>query len=239
MQRPRSGKEYLRLDRKKYVTDFPVSGDDSVRTTPQSPITPSMASSSVFNFDLSQMGSHASFMSVYSSGDDSPKFSPSVISRQSMGRTEPHTYVNLMFPKNESPRFMDTPPASPRCISKIPEQMNPQLNYAEIDLSDTNTSKKSRKPRREGAIQYAMIDMIATVAASKVGREHAKHREDSLRRKDNLRRSESDARDMVRGGKERRSHMGSASGSKRERALMRSASSASSRDRKLSSSSFN
>lgn len=240
--RPRSGKEYQRMDRRKLaeVLDMSPSGDESMKTTPRSPITPSVAST-VFSFDTTSMCSHGSFGYGFSSGDDSPKFQPPLTPRP-FSRNEPHTYVNLTFHKSESPRFMDTPPASPRNISKIGEQAHPQLNYAEIDLSDSSdTTKKSRKPKREGAIEYAMIDMVATVAASKVGREHAKNREDSLRRKDNLslRRSESDAREFARGGKERRSLI-SGGGSRRDRAaLMRSASSASSRDRKLSSSSYN
>ncbi|XP_067671941.1 uncharacterized protein [Haliotis asinina] len=84
-----------------------------------------------------------------------------------------------------------SPPLSP-CVpmSPIPpEQVNPQLNYAEIDLSTacaaaspTETKRKPKKTVPTTPIAYATIDMLATHAVKQAGIEHAQSREDSLRR---------------------------------------------------------
>lgn len=59
------------------------------------------------------------------------------------------------------------------------EQIDPQLNYAEIDLSQAGSdrSRKAKKGVQKAAtIEYAMIDMVATAAVSKTRKE-----QDSLR----------------------------------------------------------
>ena len=89
----------------------------------------------------------------------------------------PKTYINIDM----------TPPQSPQY--QPPLETEPQLNYAEIDLSHTNTSSfrkslKGRKPSLRSIkppcnIEYAMIDMEATQAIQRAGREHAINRSDS------------------------------------------------------------
>ncbi|XP_046330151.2 uncharacterized protein LOC124113708 [Haliotis rufescens] len=84
-----------------------------------------------------------------------------------------------------------SPPLSPRVpMSPMPpEQVNPQLNYAEIDLSTacaaaspTESKRKPKKTVPTTPIAYATIDMLATHAVKQAGIEHAQSREDSLRR---------------------------------------------------------
>ena len=72
-----------------------------------------------------------------------------------------------------------------------PEMLERQLNYADIDLTlPTRASRKSLRkasqksikiPKTE-TIDYAMIDMEATVAIQRAGQEHKMSRVDSLRR---------------------------------------------------------
>lgn len=173
--RPRFGMEYKKLDRRKLADDLNMSLIDG----PNTPNSPSI-NSSVFTFDTTSTASRMSSISAFSLGNDSPK-SPSLCRG-----SHDHDYVNLPIRDyTDSPRFMDmTPPRSP-ALSGISEQSNPLLNYAEIDLSQTDDSKKPRKPAsRSSQIEYAMIDMVATAAAAKVGKAHVQLREDSLRRKD-------------------------------------------------------
>lgn len=75
------------------------------------------------------------------------------------------------------------------------------MNYAEIDLSDSGKgSKPSRRyVPKQGGVEYAEIDMVATAAASRVGREHAQRREDTLWRKDRKDGSKENASSATRG----------------------------------------
>ena len=192
--RPRSGKEYQRVDRKKLAEDLnvpplsagaPVAGD---KLTAQSP---SVASTS-FSFDAASiLSERKSFSSAWSSGEDSPKYPPSLCSRQSSFRE--HHYMNL-FPRNESLVIVEaTPPGSPRPHSRVSNMSEVQLNYAEIDLTEMEDRRGGRgrgrsHVRRDTApTEYAVIDMEATAAASRVGREHARLRESSLLRKESAR----------------------------------------------------
>ena len=166
--RPRSGREYV--DRRK-LDELNLNGsDDQVAPSPFS------NTSSVFTFDSS--------MSL-SLSNCSPR-SPSESSYMSSRTKEPE-YVNI------NPF---TPPASPH-HSIGSEVSNRRLNYAEIDLSSSgNTNSSSDRPTsrvipsrpRGSDVHYAKIDMVAMAAASRVGREHAQFREDSLKRKDDPRR---------------------------------------------------
>ena len=181
--RPRFGKEYQRLNRKKLL-------EEPEQSTPQSP-----SVASVFTFDVSSTGSPSSRMSYgssYSRGEETP--SPRSPSQKLI---RDHLYMNVMVGKDkpESPRaiYMNvdlTPPGSPQSMCSISpappmEQVNPELNYALIDHSKLKDSKnKPRKPPQKSSnIEYAEIDMVATAAARRVGKEHAQLREDSLRRK--------------------------------------------------------
>lgn len=241
--RPRFGKEYKKLDRKKLVEELNSMGLGSPKT-PNSPSVGVGTSASVFTFDVSSTSSHMSGLSGLSSvGDDSPR-SPSLASSTYSGsRCREHDYVNLgVHPRDlaDSPRFMDmTPPGSPRSFSS--EQSNPMLNYAEIDFSGAKTSDKKpvRRTISKGSdIDYAMIDMVATVAAQKVGKEHAQSREDSLKKKDRERHrsttddtaSNSSGGSGSRRGKEKKS-TSSASLSRKGSSRSQSGS----RDRKFSS----
>lgn len=62
------------------------------------------------------------------------------------------------------------------------------LNYAEIDLSAAEpimaTVQRAGSRTDKDRTEYAMIDMVLTSAASRVGREHARQREDILERKE-------------------------------------------------------
>ena len=83
------------------------------------------------------------------------------------------------------------PPLVPTSLSLPAEQVNPRLNYLEIDLSPPASwaSKKHKKPvpKKLTAIEYAQIDMVATKGLSKASLEHAQSRKDT----DSLRRSAS------------------------------------------------
>ncbi|XP_033753145.1 uncharacterized protein LOC117336640 [Pecten maximus] len=174
--RPRSGKEYKMVERRRPHND---SLSSSPAQTPQSP-----SGDTVFTFESCS----PSQTSVYSRERESPnvpKFSrtdSSVSSRIHERFSPPRTYMNIDM----------TPPSSPLySMSLPPELIEPQLNYAEIDLShssNTRASKKSRKASQKSlksnTIEYAMIDMEATVAIQRAGREHVQSREDSLRRAD-------------------------------------------------------
>lgn len=245
--RPRFGKEYSRVDRKKLVEELSLSdsspapatgGNGTGMVTQQSPST----ASSVFTFDVASMASsRTSFLSdSYSTDNDSPK-SPSVLSRVSATREAPdHVYMNICFPnaRSGSPLIVDTRPGSALSgISSNAEQSNALLNYAEIDLSGSGGeegSKRVGKGRRADnhRVEYAMIDMVATAAASRVGKEHAKQREDSLRRKDHFRRAESEG---WRKGKDRKSGQAMNGRDRKSSATKNSSSSSSAKDRKFSS----
>ncbi|XP_060080120.1 uncharacterized protein LOC132559511 [Ylistrum balloti] len=174
--RPRSGKEYKMVERRRPHND---SLSSSPAQTPQSP-----SGDTVFTFESCS----PSQTSVYSRERESPnvpKFTrtdSSVSARIHERFSPPRTYMNIDM----------TPPSSPHySMSLPPELIEPQLNYAEIDLShssNTRASKKSRKVSQKSlksnTIEYAMIDMEATVAIQRAGREHVQSREDSLRRAD-------------------------------------------------------
>ena len=196
--RPRSGKEYQKVERRRTTTED--SNTTSPLTTPQSP-----ASGSVFTFDMMNP-STSSAMSYY--GDVSAQVlsrmtSPEQVSICTSMKSEtvgsPKAfYMNLDF-------FNSTPPESPRLP---PEQLDAQLNYAEIDLSDTactevpalsrkinyadmdlsfsdrmGSFRQTKKKSIEAVpIEYSMIDMVATQAAQKARKEHAQTRDGSLRR---------------------------------------------------------
>ncbi|XP_069122722.1 uncharacterized protein [Argopecten irradians] len=173
--RPRSGKEYKMVERRRPHND---SLSSSPAQTPQSP-----SGDTVFTFESCS----PSQTSVYSRERESPnvpKFTrtdSSVSSRIHERFSPPRTYMNIDM----------TPPSSPLySMSLPPELIEPQLNYAEIDLSHSSNraSKKSRKASQKSlksnTIEYAMIDMEATVAIQRAGREHVQSREDSLRRAD-------------------------------------------------------
>ena len=105
------------------------------------------------------------------------------------------------------------------------------LNYAEIDLSQTDDSIRPRKPIKTNDIEYAMIDMVATAAASRAGKEHAQLREDSLRRKDGRRGGEDGSQEYIRRSKiERKNSTVSSSGRSEKKPSSRSGS----KDRKFS-----
>ena len=121
------------------------------------------------------------------------------------------------------------------------------LNYAEIDLTSTASERPRRPINRDNDIEYAMIDMVATQAVCKVGKELAQQREDTARevarevqarevqQRDSLRRSESmrarhdDPREGITRGKPDRKSLGSFS--QRKGSTSRS----DSKDRKFSS----
>ena len=235
--RPRFGKEYKKLDRKKLVEELNSMGLGSPKT-PNSPSVGVGGSASVFTFDVSSTSSHMSGLS--SMGDVESPRSPSLLSRYSGNSYKEHDYVNLGKPRElaDSPRFMDmTPPGSPRSFSS--EQSNPMLNYAEIDFSGSKGNSEKKPVRRtisKGSdIDYAMIDMIATVAAQKVGKEHAQSREDSLKKKDRERRSaaEETASNSSGGSRRGKDKKSTSSASLSHKGSSRSQSG--SRDRKFSS----
>lgn len=232
--RPRFGKEYKKLDRRKLADELSIGGyaTDGLRT----PGSPSVASS-VFTFDTTSLSSRMSSISGYSLGNDSPRSPPHIgppprSPAQPPGRM-PHDYVNVCMPRTDSPRFWDmTPPGSPRSLSGASEQSNPLLNYAEIDLSQTvGDPTRPRKPMRSSDIEYAMIDMVATAAASRAGKEHAQLREDSLRRKDGRRGEGDSSQEYIRRSKiERKNSSVSSSGRSEKKPSSRSGS----KDRKFS-----
>ena len=187
--RPRFGKEYQRVERRRLV-------ENNVTPSPGPPSTTS--SSTVFTFDVTSMASSSrqSFISDCSTDNDSPR-SPML-----RGHADHPVYMNIGFPNGRSGSPVIVEHRPPSALSYAAEQSNALLNYAEIDLRHTNGKSSSngesgtprhKRPQTE-RVEYAMIDMVATAAASRVGKEHARQREDSLRRKDGagLRRSDSE-----------------------------------------------
>ena len=203
--RPRSGKEYQLIERRRTHDD---SNATSPLTTPQSP-----ANSSVFTFDhlgtpslgSSQSDAHSPKFSKVPSQSEQASVCPSL---QSENLLMPRAlYMNIDFTENAP----ETPPPSPGITFIAPEQSEPMLNYAEIDLSDAGRNesqskklnyaemdlsppvserrssslrqtKKGKKAPAPIPIEYSMIDMIATQAAQKARTEHAQSREGSLGR---------------------------------------------------------
>lgn len=200
--RPRSGKEYQKIERRRTIDD---SSTTSPLTTPQSP-----TNGSVFTFD--NVGTQSLSSGTSSATGDFHSFKISQSEQTSV------CTVSLKNECVQSPKalYMNidfTPPESP----KLPlEQMEPMLNYAEIDLSETGrsdsssaqlkklnyaemdlsppelrselrfsnvrSSKKGKKTPEPLPIEYSMIDMVATQAAQKARKEHAISRDGSLRR---------------------------------------------------------
>lgn len=154
--RPRSGREYQRVDRTK-LEELNSSRGSSDRT-------PLSAGASVFTFDFADVARHN-------------------LSRVSyVRRTD-----------SES-----TPPPSPLSLTSQTSASS-SINYAEIDLPSIRTPP----PARTGEVQYAVIDHVATAAASRVAREHARMREDSLKRVEQEGRSPDKRRGRF--GRERKS----------------------------------
>lgn len=180
--RPRFGKEYQTLDRKKLLEEDTAS---SAKST---------SSACVFTFDISTNAESPTRMSIVSgisrSGEESPpshylvryhSYSPNAKSDSSQA-----VYMNIESPPKAVYMNIDlSPPESPHSNLNR-EQTNPLLNYAEIDLSHQSNAKVSarKSPQRACNIEYATIDMVATAAAQRVGKEHAQLREDTLKRKD-------------------------------------------------------
>ena len=208
--RPRSGKEYQKVERRRTLDD---SSATSPLTTPQSPIL-----GSVFTFD--NIGTAASILSGVSSsccdphspklfkGGSSMSEQASVSARSDSVMSPLAFYMNLDFTSELSP------PESPMLAPA--EQVDPTLNYAEIDLSEAGRSEAAAQamnkttlnyaemdltaPERPGLmmkpsfkksnkkvpepvpIEYSMIDMVATRAAQKARKEHAQSRDGSLHR---------------------------------------------------------
>ncbi|XP_045213792.2 uncharacterized protein LOC123564348 [Mercenaria mercenaria] len=207
--RPRSGKEYQKIERRRTVDE----SSTSPLTTPQSP-----ATGSVFTFD--NYGTVSLSSGVSGQGE---QHSPKVI-KPSQSEQVSMCAASLRSESVQSPRalymnidFTDfTPPESPLlppCTASQPmDQMEPMLNYAEIDLSESGRNdssaqlrklnyaemdlsspdtsrfasvrqtKKGKKTPEPVPIEYSMIDMVATRAAQKARKEHAISRDGSLRR---------------------------------------------------------
>lgn len=199
--RPRSGREYQLVERRRTLDD---SNTTSPLTTPQSP-----ASVSVFTFD--NVGTPS--LGSSQSNPQSPKLPKTshceqttvCASLRSESVQSPRAmYMNIDFTEN-------TPPESPGPTFVALEQVEPMLNYAEIDLSDSGRiesnarklnyaemdlsppvserrsssfrqTKKGKKAPEPIPIEYSMIDMVATKAAQKARKEHAQSRDGSLRR---------------------------------------------------------
>lgn len=134
--RPRSGKEYQKVDRKKL-------SEDISQPEPRTPTTPT----GVFTFEETMMSSESPSRNCYigGRGNHSPK-SPDSTSTSSEGRPIPPRIgdPNYVGAKDRDRVYMNldmTPPGTPpsnSCYSVSPqplEQTNPYLNYAELDLS--------------------------------------------------------------------------------------------------------
>ena len=84
-------------------------------------------------------------------------------------------YMNIDLSPPESPLPANL--SLPANLTLPAEQLEPQLNYVEIDLSEAGRLDslpfRSRRTTEEEQIEYSMIDMIATRAASKASRQHA------------------------------------------------------------------
>lgn len=176
--RPRSGKNYQLVERRRLVTDSP---DSSPGITPSSP-----TNESVFTFDLATSPSK---LSVMSKEGASPCPRPPVRLSSLPGYVQ--SMEALCSPKLMYMNVDMTPPPSPLVLSSLPisEGMERQLNYAEIDLSLPPRKQIGRvkKPVKKSVpnkkvIAYAMIDMVATAAAQKARKEHAESRGDNLSR---------------------------------------------------------
>jgi hypothetical protein len=171
--RPRFGLEYKVVERR-------YTGTDSFTTSPiPTPTSPSGAS--VFTFDISVSAS-PSQQSICSSHDQE-SLTLSKVSRSGSitpklpERVSPYRpYINI------------TPPSSPlKSSSNTISEGERQLVYAEIDLSHpTRTIRKSRKASMKSQksfgsnVEYALIDMEATQAIQRAGREHAQTKVDSV-----------------------------------------------------------
>ena len=177
--RPRSGKEYQKVERRRTLETTDDSAATSPLTTPQSP-----AGGSVFTFDTPFIGSESCFGEL-----QSPKFSK--LSQAELASMS----ISLRSDSVQSPRVMYmnidlSPPESPlpSAMSMPAEQLEPQLNYAEIDLTEAGRSeslrqnKRSKRTTEPTPIEYSMIDMVATRAASKARKQHALNRDGSLHR---------------------------------------------------------
>jgi hypothetical protein len=207
--RPRSGKEYQKIERRRTIDESSASP----LTTPQSP-----ATGSVFTFD--NFGTASLSSGVSGQGDpQSPKMfklshseqvSLCTASLRSECLQSPRAlYMNIDFTEGSPPES----PLLPSSSGSQFDQMESSLNYAEIDLSEsgkndnasqlrklnyaemdlTTTSdsprfasvrqtKKGKKTPEPVPIEYSMIDMVATRAAQKARKEHAISRDGSLRR---------------------------------------------------------
>ncbi|XP_029644002.1 uncharacterized protein LOC115218370 isoform X1 [Octopus sinensis] len=156
--RPRSGKDYQLVERKKSI--------DGCSADTGSPQTPQSASAGlVFTFDnLPQAVSN----NINNNSPPPQNENPAYVN---LGR-DPDTHESVSSYVN----IDMTPPCSPFTSVDQPE---PLLNYAEIDLSSNfpngPTQMKATNPR-DSIIDYATIDMVATVAAQKAGEEHAQSR---------------------------------------------------------------
>ncbi|KAK3607439.1 hypothetical protein CHS0354_035138 [Potamilus streckersoni] len=180
--RPRFGKEYQKVERRRTTTD--ESSGTSPAITPHSP-----GAASVFTFEMPVAASETSTFTK--DGEiQSPKFAKVTQLEQAfLSRSDRGTEL-IQSPRALYMNVDLSPPASPlpsTCSSLPAEQFEPQLNYAEIDLSDAGQTDSARKrspvsKTPPSNIEYAMIDMVATAAAQKARKEHAQSREDSLRR---------------------------------------------------------
>lgn len=161
--RPRYGKEYQCVDRRRlYEEGSPFSPQRSPSVT-----------SSVFTFDNMLSNLRGGVSGNCSSGENSPKYPSSLRSRIAGDHVSSSRNISpiVLDPMVDSP-----PAADARAL----------LNYAEIDLSGAEMSPVSsvlRTPSRadKDKTEYALIDLVATSAASRVGRERARQREDTER----------------------------------------------------------
>ncbi|ESO00683.1 hypothetical protein HELRODRAFT_175666 [Helobdella robusta] len=168
--KPRNGREYL--DRRRLVE------------SPQQ--SPSIAST-IFSFDEKSVANNCS------SGEDSPRFSSGIIS---VGRSSLRMSQELMRRVPLTPHEClqhDSPiPDSPGNSSvRTRTSNNTLVNYADIDVLSMESSieqPQSAKgfkippstPSPHDKTVYATIDLMATVAATQVGKQHAKQRENTL-----------------------------------------------------------
>lgn len=176
VMRPRAGNCYIVLERKRPL-------NESLSSSPsQTPRSPSM-NSSVFTFD------QVSQFSAFSKDRDSPNLPKFSRSESLYSKFSERTFSNKISYMN----FETSPPSSPpfsQSMSLTGEQPERQLNYAEIDLREKpirksrKASQKSLKMQKSTSIEYAMIDMEATIAIQRAGQEHKMFRVDSLKRSD-------------------------------------------------------
>lgn len=157
MMRPRYGREYQCVDRRRLH-------EEGSPFTPQR--SPSVAS--VFTFDTVPSSLRFGASGNCSSGENSPKY-PAGLRCRIAGDL-------VSSPRNISPIVLDPMVDSP----SVPAE-KVSLNYAEIDLSGASVQRAASSRTDRDKIEYALIDLIATSAASRVGREHARQREDKER----------------------------------------------------------